>query len=211
MKIIFLDVDGVVNTARWMMQQRFSKWGRFKIWLQNKRWKFLCLFPLLRDWYQENFSSWNEDKFDLYSIYWINQLLKDIPDLQLVISSVWKCVGLTGIKAIFQQAGVDSSRIISCTPSVDSFRGKEIKAWIEGLEANPLIPAKKRWDWNSTNEQNTPHFYSLEVQSYVCVDDDGDFFPDQNLVQTNSHDGFGYEHYLKVRKLFGITDKWDRS
>jgi len=212
MKILMLDIDGVINTAREPMRGTFTKRGRFKSKVKGKWWKLICFLHLQQP-YLKLFSSYNEDKFDPYSIYWLNQLLKDIPDLQIVVSSVWRFLGLIELKRIFKRAGVDPNRIISSTPSVNSFRGIEVKAWLEdNLERNPKMPRDNRREWDKHNEYNTHHKFVALMDSktaYVCIDDDSDFFPDQNLVQTDGHDGLSHKEYLIIRKLFGIVSKWD--
>lgn len=46
-----------------------------------------------------------------------------------------------------------------------------------------------------------------EVTDYVILDDNTDFFPDQPLVLTDSHNGLGYEHFREARRILNRLPK----
>lgn len=120
MKILFLDIDGVLNHAK--TRERFR--GVFGI---NK--KFLRIF---------------------------NTIIRDVPDLKVVLSSTWRLY-----KDNREELKKNGIEYIDVTPALrTSFRGEEIKKWLEENE-------------------------SLEIEKFACIDDDSDFLEDQKLFKTS--------------------------
>jgi hypothetical protein len=87
---------------------------------------------------------------------------------QIVISSSWRILHpLDEIKDMLKELGWEAP-IIDITPRKRSgIRGDEVKAWLND---------------------------HLEVKQFACVDDDSDFHPDQNLVQTSWENGILDSH-----------------
>jgi hypothetical protein len=142
-KILFLDIDGVLNS-----EQSAHYW--------NERGK-------------ENggFSKRNPE-FCPLSVCNLKYVLKQIPDLQIVVSSTWR-IGSTlqELKdTLSKHAGVDPERVIDTTPFDGHFgriRGKEIQAW---LDLNP-------------------------TEKFAIVDDDSDMeHLMDHLIHTSWREGF---------------------
>lgn len=110
MRILFLDIDGVLNST------------------QAKR-RGTCDFHCT---------------FCPIAVKNLNQLLSDLPDLNIVISSSWRfghdldrvnpTTGRPSLKSIFKDNGIDAERIIDYTPMRFSERprGYEIQEWLDG-------------------------------------------------------------------------------
>jgi hypothetical protein len=214
LKILFLDFDGVIYTWRADFFRRRSWRAKLHDFLM---YKLIYKLPRSWKWRKHLTSRHHDDQIDHYALSWLIQLLEDVPDLHIVVSSVWRASGLLYLKRLLNRHGIDSHRVMSCTPSGDGYRGRDIKMWLEGKEKNPFIPidSTNRLEWNDQNPKNTGHCFTafmakdengnVREDSFVIVDDDSDMEPYMHrLVQTNGHDGFGHEHYVKIRKLFGV-------
>ena len=113
MKIIFLDIDGVLNSEKWYIE-RFDK----------------NLYP--------NLENHHLCEFDPLTIEQLN-LLTDKTNAKIVISSTWR-MGRTidELKKLFEEVGI-KGEIIGVTPHLtfnDGYgveRGNEIKRWINSF------------------------------------------------------------------------------
>ena len=122
----------------------------------------------------------NDEGIDKHSISLFNLLLKEIPNLQIVISSSWrKMHPIEYIKDCLERHGFKHSKnIIDYTPSLHTIRGLEIQDYC------------KRYD----------------IVNYAIIDDDRDMLPEQLLrfVHINGMPGLTIFDVLKV---IGIFDK----
>lgn len=107
----------------------------------------------------------------------------DETDAEIVISSTWRIGRRVSffheVSAVFGQ----SLPVIGMTPIINdigSIRGDEVNEWlkIEGLLRH-----------------RNPHF------RWVCLDDDGDFHPENNLVQTDIEVGLTMEDAERAIEL----------
>lgn len=141
-KILFLDIDGVLNT----------KW-----------------------WYTQMDRNTPKDKygyaFDPNAVANLKKIL-DETGSDVVISSSWKCFGLSELEEMWQERGLPG-RVIDITPNsvsdemlltanLDEFemthiRGCEIKEWLEtkgkGVSSNVIID-----DMDNFLPEQQPHF-----------------------------------------------------
>lgn len=60
-----------------------------------------------------------------------NDLLKQEPDVKIVISSSWRKLGIDECKRALNKNGIDSSRVIDITGNEPEGRGKEIQDWLD--------------------------------------------------------------------------------
>lgn len=165
MKVIFLDIDGVLNTEHYIT----AFWDMCKR-MELKRPEANSLMKeIMRDEYGNHFCPVACRNLD-----WI---IKET-DAKIVISSTWRMSGLNVMRDMWRDRGL-SGEIIDVTP-IHSLkkcgrnkelpfaermeRGNEIQAW---LDAHP------------------------EVESYVIFDDDNDMLPSQmnNFIQTDEFYG----------------------
>ena len=107
MKIIFLDIDGVLNTPNYAVQAH-ATWKR-----TNGRFKS-------RDQYG--------DIFDPLACACLEYMV-DITGAKVVISSAWRKSGLQVMKSMFKDRGIDID-VIDITPEFEFIRGDEIEAWL---------------------------------------------------------------------------------
>lgn len=176
MKIIFLDIDGVLNNQRfatlWNHLYGGNGWGGF----------FKTTTPKIKD-----------VKWDLYNVGSLKNLL-NLTGAKVVISSTWRNHhSLTTFKHIFQLYGLKPGKIIGVTPNLNTryaysdsyipqaFRGNEVNAWLHNTDRN--------------------------IDKYVILDDNSDFYLDQNLVQTDINIGLTDSDVDKAIKILNGGDR----
>jgi len=114
MNILFLDVDGVLNSKQY----------------------FLATPKLSQS--QLNSSS-DPDLLSMKTytnknnMWCLGYLLENVPDLKIVISSAWRnCYSLESFRELFKIYGLDGNRIIDKTSKrLSSIRANEIYMWLE--------------------------------------------------------------------------------
>jgi hypothetical protein len=121
-KLLFLDIDGVLNseaysrTVQWLKQ---TGRGSFYSGFGGALWDFCPRASAL------------------YS-----GMIKRIPDVNVVISSSWR-VGrdLTQLRTLFKERGLPYENIIAQTGVSRENRGLEIQDWLDGtsIEPTPMV------------------------------------------------------------------------
>lgn len=138
MKVIFLDIDGVLNSV--------------SSFIYNNRMHFLGL--------TQDFSHESLCPIACSNLQYV---LEECPDIKLVISSTWrKYYSLEEIKAKFDRYGVDSSRIVGMNPIDSSYRGKEIQ---EYLDLHPEITQFAILDDDSDMEPNMERLVKVDSRN----------------------------------------------
>jgi len=186
MKILFLDIDGVLNNANFIQSgksrsqreiENQSKYGRFS---------------------DDDSIGYYAADIDPTSLDKLRTVWTYHPDTKIVISSSWRqLMSHHQIKDIFCYFGWKDSPIIDKTPSLTRhdidptgqtqvLRGHEIKAWIES--SCQYFTADKRTIQHPTYK-------------YAILDDDSDFLEGQPLVQTSWETGLLDEHVTKVCQI----------
>jgi hypothetical protein len=125
MKVIFLDIDGVLNSHQsahfWHNKRDQSKW-------ENE---------MYRDW-PGTLKEYIAMEFCPIALSNLEELIRRIPDAKIVVSSTWR-MGETvdTLKKIFQPSKLVSDAIVDKTPVFsDGPRGDEIQHW---LNNNPEV------------------------------------------------------------------------
>ena len=175
MKIIFLDIDGVLNSEKWY-KERFDK----------------NLYP--------NLEGYPLCEFDPLAIEQLN-VLTDKTNAKIVISSTWR-IGRTidELKNIFNKVGI-KGEIIGVTPHLtfnDGWgvdRGNEIKRWID---LNCI-----RW-WDKMFSEKDKDII-LESYVILDDDGDMLLEQKDNFVKTSWGDGFTALHTRKAIKILNTT------
>lgn len=111
----------------------------------------------------------------------LNSLLKQVPDLKIVVSSSWRIHGIKAVRDILNSNGIDPKRVIDITGDESGIRGNQIKGW--------LSKHKK-------------------VTNFAILDDDsdmGELMP--RLVKTN---GFVGLTESEVNKVVELLDQYDK-
>lgn len=153
MKILFLDIDGVLNSERHR--------------------ETVIVNRLLAD----------ENSIDSEAVKILQSLVEEYSDLRIVISSSWrKICSIAELKAMLQDKGLDSSKIIEYTPVIhNTQRGEEIKSWLKGQFIKSNFP----------------------VHQFVILDDDDDMGSLKNhLIQTDYKVGITLSDVDKIKDFF---------
>ena len=178
MKIIFLDIDGVLNceSAYRNGECQYQEW----IWEDGRK-----------DHYQ---------RFCVRSKELLNKLI-DETGAKIVISSTWRHSGIEFMKKVWVMEEM-SGEIIGITPSLrtkglDIPRGLEIAYFLNNdLQFNHI-----NWDKGIQQE----YMDKSGVENYIIIDDDSDMLYNQRkhfvhvLPSPRNKDGFN-QHYYEIAK-----------
>ena len=108
MNIVFLDIDGVLNTPNYGVQAH-AMWKKTNGWFKSRD-EFGAIFdPIAVD----------------CLVY-----LCDVADAKVVVSSTWRRAGLDRMKAMFKLRGI-SVDVVDVTPILNTKRGEEIETWLQ--------------------------------------------------------------------------------
>lgn len=114
-KVIFLDIDGVLNTPQFQLKQ-YKKW---KKGTGKTRDEFGYLFcpKAVRNL----------------------EYLCHVTGAKVVVSSSWRAKGLAAMRSMFKYRGIDIT-VIDITPTfLGRIRGEEIAAWLENEEIEKYV------------------------------------------------------------------------
>lgn len=154
MKIIFLDIDGVLNSLTGIVG---------------------------------NDGSYKPNGLSKESIGLLKFVIAHT-DARIVISSTWRIgKSIDWFIGLFEAYGLHKPPVIGLTPSSkpNDIRGDQINRWLS----------------------NKP-----DIEKYICIDDDFDFYKDQNLIKTDFVKGFQLYDALRCIDILGnINKKTDKS
>ena len=160
MKVIFLDIDGVLNNAEHCKYLHESgvapNMGFGQIWELDRG----IFNDVTLGWDNRNVSAL---KYILFET-----------NAKIVISSTWRKGRTTAFfRKCFKVHNLNPD-IIGMTPELSHswYRGDEINAWMEN--------------------------HKRDVTHWVSLDDDGDFHPENNLVQTSMETGLTWTEAEKA-------------
>ena len=172
MRVLFLDIDGVMNS-----QASAIYWNRKG--LDNG-----------------GFSK-RHGAFCPIAVSNLTYLLEEVPDLKIVVSSTWRLGETTeSMREILKElAGVDPERVIGLTPSMRDFglesapeeRKEFLRYWL------------KKYSYNRGLEISWYLLQHPEVTHFVILDDDSDMgalLP--FLCKTNFRDGLTQQKTLEI-------------
>ena len=115
----------------------------------------------------------------------LNKILREEPDLRIVISSTWRLYKDLSVEMFtrLKEAGLYTDRIIDVTPALKGERGDEIQAWLA------LHP---------------------DIQYFVIIDDDEDMGRlKDHLVKCNRKVGFTRDRMKFVYKKLKLRRNWE--
>lgn len=160
MKVIFLDIDGVLNSHAW------AQFGHGPT--------------------EDGTCSVETLKWDPVAVANLRTVAEET-GASIVISSAWRGYGKNAVETwqrMFACYGWPDAPVIGETPDLNRFENGIYVSRIRGDEVA---------DWLK---------HHPEVTGYVCIDDDADFHPDQNLVATDHRWGLtGLEARQAIRVL----------
>jgi hypothetical protein len=175
MKIIFLDIDGVLNC-------------------ENAYRSGECLRI---EWVNRYEDTDHHQSFCSWSKQWLNKLIEET-GANIVISSTWRHSGLEWLEDVWRVERM-SGKIIGVTPSfrgdINGYtipRGCEIDKWLEDSKFHHINWSRERQDDVISNSG---------IENYIIIDDDSDMLYGQRkhfvhvLPSPRNKDGFTEEHY----------------
>ena len=185
-RIIFLDIDGVLNCQ--LLYEEQHRWDMFKPWIHF--WKIKVLVKNLLGIstavslvnYKPNPKhetfKYRLSKFKRQTcqkrLGWLDELCKNL-DLKIVISSVWRRhFNLEEWNKEFIELGFHNLKIIGITETRHSLRGNEIKDWLDKYKAD----------------------------DFVIIDDNSDMLPEQkkHFFQTDSYSGITPNTLYRIKR-----------
>lgn len=179
MKVLFLDIDGVLNSGR--------------------------SFCAAEQVVGESFQDWVFSSVDPIAVALINRVCREC-DVKIVVSSSHRTKFLrpdTHFDALGPE-GIERS----VRPYVDELRMKEYMGEL-GLNPDYLLdatasihfPGRIRGHEIQHWLENTEH----DVEAYAIIDDASDMLPEQmdRLVHTTNKDGITFDCFIKLENLFG--------
>lgn len=178
MKIIFLDIDGVLNC------ENAYKSGE-------------CHYVT---WKWENGKEDNHQSFFSKSKILLNQLIKET-GAKIVISSTWRHSGIDFMKKVWELEEMEGE-IIGITPD---FRNNSKISIPRGVEIDHFL--KWNLNFEHINWDETIQLKYMEksgVENYIIIDDDGDMLYQQRnhfvhvLPSPRNKDGFNQKYYKQA-------------
>jgi hypothetical protein len=185
MKIIFLDIDGVLNC------EDAYRGGECKYieWINQYG----------DPDHHQSFCSWNKE--------WLNKLIEE-SGAKIVVSSTWRRSGIEWLKRVWEIEGM-SGEIIGVTSvlrnsSLDYTipRGCEIDKWLADAGFYHI-----NWD----REQQDTVIEKSGIENYIIIDDDSDMlYKHRNhfvhvLPSPRNKKGFTRDHYVEAMQKLSWT------
>jgi hypothetical protein len=183
MKILFLDIDGVLNSAQWIQNVVCSKQDRIK--------EMKCKFGSSPEPDIEYYAA----DIDPSALNKLKCIFEYHVDAKIVISSSWRhLMNVKELITIFKYLGWPNAPIIDQTPclqrmdidpegKIPVLRGHEVRAWLE-MAGERFIKDKR--------------IIQPASFKYAILDDDSDFLEGQPLIQTSWETGLLDEHIDRV-------------
>jgi hypothetical protein len=175
MKIIFLDIDGVLNC-------------------ENAYRSGECKYV---EWVDRNEEVDHHQSFCSWSRQWLNKLIEET-GAKIVISSTWRSSGIEWMRDVWKFEKM-SGEIIGITPNfrgdINGYtipRGCEIEKWLKDNDFYHV-------NWSQEAQENV--IDKSGIENYIIIDDDSDMLYGQRkhfvhvLPSPRNKDGFTEEHY----------------
>jgi hypothetical protein len=180
LSILFLDIDGVLNSTRSCLAQPKSI---------KKTPELKFLKKLLPDSFLEYGIEDSIKCVDPVSVALLNKLLRET-QANLVLSSSHRkyllagtyfksAVHLTRVRAYLSVLGVDVPEFLDLTDNLPGRRGNEIEKYLSAV---------------------------VYEQEHAILDDSADFLPGQNLVRCDSDVGMDFRAYTVSRHLLSLQE-----
>jgi hypothetical protein len=186
MKIIFLDIDGVLNSEKAYRngECNYVKWN----WENGT------------EDHHQSFCSWSKEL--------LNKLI-DETDAKIVISSTWRSSGIEFMRKVWGIEGMHGE-IIGITPSfrggINGYtipRGCEIDYYLKhDLEFSHI-------NWDKSVQQE--YIERTGIENYIIIDDDGDMLYGQRnhfvhvLPSPRNKEGFNQKYYKEALSKLNKT------
>ena len=180
MKIICLDIDGVLNSGRSFIA------GAARMRATNAE-----------ESSDPYYAKITKATIDPVSVDLLNKILVDF-DAKIVLSSTHRMHfappdRLGQIQKYLTELGVLGDRCIGYTPRFNAIRGDEIQHWIEEWNKSPSVMVDPE---------------VLGIEHMIILDDSSDFRPEQMEFHVHCAGAHGIteENYRQMTRLFGRED-----
>jgi hypothetical protein len=186
MKVIFLDIDGVLNSEKAYRsgECNYTKWN----WEDGT------------EDHHQSFCSWSKEL--------LNKLIKET-DAKIVISSTWRSSGIEFMRKVWELEGM-SGEIIGITPN---FRG-DINGYTipRGCEIDYYLEHDLKFhhiNWDKGVQQE--YIDKSGIENYIIIDDDSDMLYGQRnhfvhvLPSPRNKEGFNQKYYKEALSKLGKT------
>jgi hypothetical protein len=182
MKIIFLDIDGVLNHEDWYTS------GRAKKTYESTG--------------QTDIKAYN---FDPESWKWVQKLI-DETDAKIVLSSSWRCYDLASTIEEYKNTAFKPiiDNIVGVTPSTMSrVRGEEINRFFDVVSGNITQNLPQAVEWLKNHPIETLSKTGDKIEQYVIFDDDTDVLDEQksHFVHIDCLNGITEKDYQKALSI----------
>jgi hypothetical protein len=179
MKVIFLDIDGVLNSEKAYRsgECNYTKWN----WENGT------------EDHHQSFCSWSKEL--------LNKLIEET-DAKIVISSTWRSSGIEFMRKVWELEGM-RGEIIGITPS---FRG-DINGYTipRGCEIDYYLEHDLKFhhiNWDNGVQQE--YIEKSGIENYIIIDDDSDMLYEQRnhfvhvLPSPRNKEGFNQKYYKEA-------------
>jgi len=185
MKVIFLDIDGVLNS-----QDAYQVGEcQYVTWFNDQG----------KQEHHQAFCSWSKE--------WINKLIED-SGAKIVISSTWRRSGIEWLKRVWEIEGM-SGEIIGVTSVL---RSSELGYTIpRGCEIDKWLKDKGFYHINWSREKQDEVIAESGIENYIIIDDDSDMLYKQRnhfvhvLPSPRNTRGFDRDHYVESMQKLSWT------
>lgn len=182
MKVIFLDIDGVLNHEEWYKSGR----AREAYLATNKT----------------DIKAYN---FDPESWKWVQKLI-DETCAKIVLSSSWRCYDLAATIEEYKNTAFKPiiDNIVGVTPSVMSRnRGEEINRFFDIVNGNITQNLPQAIEWLKQHPLETLSATGEKIEQYVIFDDDTDVTNNQkpHFVHIDFWNGIQEKDYIKAKQI----------
>ena len=187
MKIIFLDIDGVLNHEEWYTSGRaheaYEATGKTDIKAYN---------------------------FDPESWKWIQKLI-DETGAKIVLSSSWRWYDLQATIEEYKNTAFKPiiDNLVGVTPGTMSRnRGQEINRFFDIVNGNITQNLPQAIEWLKEHPLEILSSTGQKIDQYVIFDDNIDMTKEQkkHLVQVDSWVGIQEKDYIKAKKILNNED-----
>lgn len=193
MKLIFLDIDGVLNNIldHKISHQFLGKASEYKVDISQSNFDILKYLTTLTNAHIVISSSWRKSPF------YKNHENEDVPNEEIEI--------IKKFKQLFSKFGWDNAPIIGITPSLSGFRGEEVATYLDEISKNYVIEDYIILDDDSDFILQKPQDLSKQFldRSGINVNKKySHYWENQRLILINRLVGLSYNDLIEVLKLW---------
>ena len=177
MNIIFLDVDGVLNTTKsneLMWYHKIYSYDKYKINKMDSNGNIIQIF--------DNDLIFNkpfvgEGVLNIACILRLKHIIDNVDNLRIVMSSYWRLSPwkMSSLKYYLKMYGINPDIIIDCTPRMTFSRATEILYWVE---------------------------HNNHIKNWIAIDDMYLNLEKNHYVQTDPDIGLTDENVEEIIKMF---------